>query len=187
MPTEPQTIDSIRATFDEQRFRKEAVDVGDVAFPYYVISAEWLQQKKPDLLFPLFALRLTPPLADLRMADKPLNQKTLFGISDQIPERWRPYWVRHEVREYVELVLEQPNHYSGTTDTVPNGCAQCSQQEWDEVTEAFLRQDRVAYAVLRAEFFDKLVQWAEARPSGEISPESLGNFRRSHEFWLAQL
>jgi hypothetical protein len=185
VPTQSQTIDSIRDTFAKEGFRKEAVDVGGVTFPYYVVPAERLRQKKPDMLYPLFALRLTPPLAELRMADRPMNQKTLFGVSDKVPRRWRPHWVRHEIREFVELVVEHPERYSGTTDTIPNGCAQCSQQEWDEVLEAFQPQDCAAYAVLRAEFFGNLVQWASTRAFEDISPDSLRNFRRSHEFWLS--
>ncbi len=187
MPTHPQTIEQFRAVFETEGFRKEAVDVGDIAFPYYVIPAEELRKKKPDLLFPLFALRLTPPPHDLWKSRGNPSPHTLFAVSDHVPARWRPHWVRHEVREYVELVLRDLSQYSGTTDTVPNGCEQCSQQEWHEVLEAFMPQDCVAYAVLRAEFFGKLVDWAAAHPSREISPQSIGNFRRSHEFWMGQL
>ena len=72
------------------------------------------------------------------------QNKHLF-ISVQVPEKWRPYVLRHELREFIEL--------AGT----PDCCLQSLKVELEEVPS----RDLSEYVTWRFEFFDRLAWYCE--------------------------
>lgn len=185
MPWTLEQIGQTRQTFAELKFRREAVDLnllegqGKTAIVYFLIPHSWAEERRSGIPHN-FAMRMTPP-ADVLSPDNTLNEMTLFGVSDEVPVKFRPFVMTHEIGEYVALPMRNLGNVESATDTVSNGCALCSASEWGLVLEAFESPGQREYRDMRLTFFDDLVRWTTSNDG--FSPQAIVNFQASLTFW----
>ncbi|RMD67022.1 hypothetical protein D6817_02720 [Candidatus Pacearchaeota archaeon] len=146
-------VENLRKSFESRGYGKVDADVAGRKFSYYVLPQD-LNSKLPD-----FAMRCT--------SDD--GSAYVIGVSDSLPESYRPYVALHEFVEFVEIGAQ-----------VPGRCARALEVELNSVPEEI----RKSYAERRRDFFKNLVNYYENEiKDGKraVSEADLAEFKRSLE------
>ncbi len=170
-------------TFTIEDIRKQREDFKSAGFQTFSLQhrGNWYDSfllpdrwTPPEL--PYIVMRMTLPLGDpmLRQAES-MREVTLFGVSESVSEHVRAFPIHHEIEEFVHLGLAQKRH-----------CCRAAAYESDLVERSQLDpEQRRAYFISRAEFFEGLIAYALSRrdqfSSDDISEfrDSLAHFRRA--------
>ena len=147
------TLDEIERTrtyFERERFASVDTHHGGIHFRYYRLPPT-LNSELPNFVF--------------RMTSSPRNQGHLFGISTDVPDYLQPYWVRHEV---VEFLVQEPG--------IKHPCLSALEGELRIIPPELLP----LHVPLRRTFFDNLVKYARKHPA-DFSGEDIAEFQKSLE------
>ncbi len=141
-------IERTRLHFEQKYSPLVNADYGGIHFRYYRLPPE-LNPELPNFVF--------------RMTSSPRNQGHLFGISTDVPDVLQPYWVRHEV---VEFLTSEP----GTQ----NPCLSALEDELKIIPRELLP----LHIPLRRNFFSYLITYAQ-RHSKDFTSDDIAEFQRS--------
>lgn len=153
-----------RQAFEDCGFEKVPLTYKGVTYQYYVIPAAW-DGSPTDL--PNFVMRMTPRTESIRGAADP-SAVTLFGVSSDVPEKFRTFCIIHEIEEFVHIGI--------------NRQGRCHESTMKEI--ALVRadpdltdEDKRAYLILRLNFFRTLIEYARAKG---FPKEDITEFRESY-------
>ena len=139
-------IQKLRSDFIKAGLKEFKVDLVNIIFPYFVLPQS-MNQNLQD-----FALAMVTE-------DK---SHYLFGVSDSLPEAYRPYWAFHEFVEYV-----------GEPES-PERCVRALERELSIVPNEI----KPEYLLRRLTFFQNLVRYASGKPD-EYAPKQVNKFQKS--------
>ena len=176
----PELIIEYRGKFRKNKFAVEHVWVRNRQYAYYVIPRDW--SELPTDLPQIFAFQMVSPLALLKAATHP-DTVCLFGVSDTIPENYRPLVALHEVEEYSEQYLATALAHEAAGHTAPErpdrACYNASLSEYVAL-QAYPASVIPSYATMRACFFRELVPYVT---KAGYPPHLIEQFRESERFW----
>ncbi len=141
-------IERTRAYFERECFSPVNAHYEGLHFRYYRLPPN-LNPELQNFVF--------------RMTSSPRNQGHLFGISTDVPEFLQPYWVRHEV---VEFLIQEPG--------LKNSCLSALEEELKVIPPGL----HPVHVPLRRTFFDNLMTYATNHPA-DFSGEDIAEFQRS--------
>ncbi len=144
-------IERTRTYFEKEGYPQVKATLHGVTFRYYTLPPEL----NPEL--PHFVFRMTANMQ---------NEGHLFGISWKVPERFRPYWVYHEVQEF--LLIEP-----GT----PDRCLTALISELELLPSELWER----YIPARTGFFEHLVEYIEKHPQ-DYSAADLWEIKLSRDY-----
>lgn len=118
-----------------------------------------------------FVQRITPTTVEMQSASN-VDDVTVFGVSEEVPEEFRPYCVVHEIIEFLHLGIERKGR-----------CALAAAQEYRLVVESgkFSATQLMEYATLRRNFFRDLIQFVEGTSS--YTPDDITEFKCSLNYF----
>lgn len=105
-----QAVIAARKALTDLDFEQLPFPFADITYPYFVIPTEW-ENAPRDILN--FVFRMLPSTAEIRAAASPADV-TLFGLSSDIPEPFRKYWLMHEIKAFINIGTEESGYYSAT-------------------------------------------------------------------------
>lgn len=128
---EQEQITGTQAFIEKRGYPQEITSANGREVRYYVLP----QALNPNL--PDFALRLTGPNAATGAIEG------IFGVSDSVPEKLRPYWAQHEMEEFTGegLGIERTNR-----------CAMAEVRVLSDMPEVL----RIQYVQRRIPFFQNV-------------------------------
>lgn len=126
-------IDRWRAYFEGQGFKQAEAEVGDHKFGYFVLPQS-LEPRLKNFVF--------------RCTGEPFDGE-LFGVSESMDERFRPYAVAHEVIEFKKIGIDT--------------CGRCA-MALDEELKLVPKEIKQEYIKMRRDFFRDLVKYCERKP-----------------------
>lgn len=142
-----QQIDGTRDYFRKKGYEEVPVTLGNRNFSYFIL---------PQKLGPKdFVFRCTGQSSD----------GYVFGISDSVDAKYRPYSVAHEFIEFTEMGIETPDR-----------CVKALEEELKLVPKKI----KSGYLKMREPFFRNLIKIASSQPE-DYSKEDLKEFRQSLE------
>lgn len=143
MDFENKKIDDFRNQFEKRGYVKKEIERGDKKYEYYILPSSGGPIKN-------FVFRMT----------NTLSGNNLFGISEDVDEKFHRFPIWHEIMEFLELV-----------DGVSRTCSQAAKQEI-----ALLMQDRDLnlsqkgdYLKMRYQFFLDLVAYAKEKKLSTVA------------------
>lgn len=147
-------IDSAKEFFESQGYPVETSTLGDLTVSYYVLP----QGLNPEL--PDFAFRMT-------VTDSQTHEVSgIFGVSDSVSEKLRPYWAAHEVIEFVEIGISE--------------IGRCIEAE--ERVLGLVGQDlNEEYVDKRLAFFENLCKYFEGKLSDGSSDFQYGDLEETRK------
>lgn len=139
------TIELHRQRYEDNFYKWEHFMYQGNAYEYYVLPQEECPKGLPD-----FVQCWTPDPAILRAEDAPGNL-VLLGISEIVPEAFRPFALIHELEKFVHIGIETAGH--GVLSV---------EQELTLVREQLSPEDQSVYIQWRIDYFKRLIVHLQA-------------------------
>lgn len=143
-------IERTRAEFEREKCEQVSHAIAGLHFRYYHLPPQW-NTELPDFV--------------VRMTSAPANQGHLFGISTSVNPMLRPYWVFHEVVEFLHLEPYQTHRCHGAL------------QRELEVMPVELKMIHIP---ARKEFFKNMIDYAK-KSSTDFDAADVQEFQKSLE------
>ncbi len=155
--------DQRRALYEKLGWKKQTIAAGDGrVFDCYLIPKESCPPALPNAV-----IRITPSMEEYRTSEHP-DQEAFFGVSEEMPEKFRQFAVMHEVFEFLHIGLE----HSGR-------CAKAAEMEIRLLMKSALTPaEKNEYLNLRLRFFQDLVVYTLGFPD-QYTPDDVEEFRGS--------
>jgi hypothetical protein len=128
---EQEAIANTKGYIEAQQFPLQTVEVDGISYQYAVLP----QNLNPNL--PDFAFRMTGKTPDGKTSG-------IFGVCESVPRELQPFWVAHEIREFIDIGIDSPGR--------------CQQAERTTI-ESLPTELRIQYIERRKIFFTNLERY----------------------------